>query len=708
MKQYCGGCGIILQDRSPDAPGFYRVPTKKLGEEAGGGGGEGEGGAWGAGSSPTPSLFPAGARTLAASDDIAFDVDVLDDDVAEEAVLAAAAAAAAAAPPGEEEEEEEGGGGGGGGLDLAPGAGLTVEEAAAEAAFLAALQSIGGDDEDGDDLDLSAEALGYELSQEGGGGGYDPDADLAGAAAAWGMVLMDGEDGGGGGGGKKGRKIARPPLIPLDLEPLSPEDTAPMPVCARCFSLTHYGRVKSEPAEAALPGFDLARRVGAPLGRSRFRRQVLLVVVDAGDFDGSLPRAALVELLQAADRAAGGTGSLLLSDERREAAAAAQQPGRATSTSSDAAAGSAASSLAPGAPRPPTLILAVNKADLLPKAATPARLEQWIRRRVRDAGLPRPAAVALVSAHKGAGVRPLLAALHAAVGRRGDVWVVGAQNAGKSSLINAMRTAVGRAGGGARALTASPRAGTTLGLLRVPGLLPMGCRLLDTPGVPHDHALASRLCPADAALLAPPGRLAPRTFRAAPGQSILVGGVARVDVVESPGATLYLTLWASPAVGAHFCKTERAEGVAEKAVGRTLTPPTSLAVEGPGGAVTTATASPALGPLTPRDVRIVGTSWKASSMDVAVAGLGWVGVGVSGPALLRVWTPAGVGLTVREALIPDFAPTWERPGFSGRLPTVAGGGSGGGGPAAGGGGGAKKKGGGGKRAGSGRGGAGGR
>jgi len=190
--------------------------------------------------------------------------------------------------------------------------------------------------------------------------------------------------------------------------------------------------------------------------------------------------------------------------------------------------------------------------------------------------------------------------------------------------------------------------------------------------VPHAHSLASRLSPGDAAALSPPGRLAPRTFRAAPGQSILIGGVARVDVVDSPGATLYITLFASPAVGAHFCKTERAEAVAEKGVGRTLTPPTVAPAEGGGGGGPPVSSSPSLGPLKPRDVRLVGTAWKASTVDVAIAGLGWVAVGVSGPASLRVWTPPGVGVTVREALIPDYAPALERPGFSGMLPTTPG------------------------------------
>ena len=146
-------------------------------------------------------------------------------------------------------------------------------------------------------------------------------------------------------------------------------------------------------------------------------------------------------------------------------------------------------------------------------------------------GLPKPSTVHVVSSTKGRGVRELLADLQAAVGMRGDVWVVGAQvrpalqgllgagraawrqrrgqrlllpgrwpsalspapcrpapqaqNAGKSSLINAMR-------GTARLkrdkdVTTAPLPGTTLGMLRVPGLLPTGCKMLDTPGVPHAY-----------------------------------------------------------------------------------------------------------------------------------------------------------------------------------------------------------------------------
>ena len=165
-------------------------------------------------------------------------------------------------------------------------------------------------------------------------------------------------------------------------------------------------------------------------------------------------------------------------------------------------------------------------------------------------------------------------------------------------------------------------------MLKVGGLLPPGCKLLDTPGVPHDYQLASLLTPEEMRMVLPRRQLRARTFRMGVGQvgdwaggrasgwvgrqvggwvlclnlnleapvnlgggkemdrpaprsappmssdpftparppvllllpqSVQVGGVARVDVLASPGATLYLSVFASDAIGCHFGRTEGVE-----------------------------------------------------------------------------------------------------------------------------------------------------
>ena len=51
-------------------------------------------------------------------------------------------------------------------------------------------------------------------------------------------------------------------------------------------------------------------------------------------------------------------------------------------------------------------------------------VQKWIRMRAKQGGMPKPAAVELVSALKGWGMEQLLVRLHREVGTSGDVWVV--------------------------------------------------------------------------------------------------------------------------------------------------------------------------------------------------------------------------------------------------------------------------------------------
>ncbi|GFR47130.1 hypothetical protein Agub_g8817, partial [Astrephomene gubernaculifera] len=386
-------------------------------------------------------------------------------------------------------------------------------------------------------------------------------------------------------------------------------------LCQRCFSLKHSGKIKVQALESALPEFDLGKKVGRKIHLQKDRRAVVLCVVDVWDFDGSLPRLAIKSLFP------------------------------------------------PSPPDQPPLepkfrlMVAVNKFDLLPSQATPTRVQNWVRTRLVQAGLPPPDKVFMVSATRGLGVKDMVQDIRHALGFRGDLWVVGAQNAGKSSLIAAMKRLAGTAGKGDP--TVAPVPGTTLGLLQVPGL-PLGPkhRAFDTPGVPHSHQLTSHLGLEEVKKVLPSKPLRGRTYRVGAGHTLLLGGgLARLDVVEAPGATLYLTAFVSQLVHLHMGKTEGAAERLPRLVSQgLLSPPDSperLA---------------ALPPLTPIDVEVEGSDWKKSTVDIAVAGLGWVGVGCKGRARFRLWTLPGVAVTTHAALVPDYAEVFERPGLSTLLP----------------------------------------
>ncbi len=57
-------------------------------------------------------------------------------------------------------------------------------------------------------------------------------------------------------------------------------------------------QVRSALAEAHMPDFELGHKVGRKIGYQRYRRAVLVCVVDVTDFDGSLPRMALQQVLE--------------------------------------------------------------------------------------------------------------------------------------------------------------------------------------------------------------------------------------------------------------------------------------------------------------------------------------------------------------------------------------------------------------------------
>jgi GTPase Era involved in 16S rRNA processing len=260
-----------------------------------------------------------------------------------------------------------------------------------------------------------------------------------------------------------------------DRESADEEEEEKVVVCARCHALRNYGKVKDESLENLLPDFDFERVVGARLKKAYGRRAVVLMVVDGSDFDGSFPRKAAEALAEAEDEL--GT---------------AWQEGRAGNT--------------------PRLLVVMNKIDLLPKQISANRLEQWVRRRSRSGGVTRVAGVHLVSAFKGWGVEQLAEHIKQLAGPRGDCWVVGAQNAGKSSLINSLAKFAGEKRK-KTALTEAAVPGTTLGVLKLEGILPGRARLFDTPGLIHPHQLSTKLNREELKLVEVRKELKPRTFR---------------------------------------------------------------------------------------------------------------------------------------------------------------------------------------------------
>ena len=303
------------------------------------------------------------------------------------------------------------------------------------------------------------------------------------------------------------------------------------------------------------------------------------------------------------------------------------------------------------------VIVAANKADLLPKDAKFERVRLWIAEEMRAMGLRRLAAgdVHLMSCFSGYGVQSVLrSAREMAARRRCDVYVVGAANVGKSTFINRLvqlsqkaekkeerrgkrsrrGTSVSKLRAGA--VTASNLPGTTLGLVRLQ--LDGATALFDTPGVMLSHQITSRLTQEELKAVVPQSRVDHVTLRLAPGKSLMLGGLARIDVLD--GMPFFFTAFVSNDVKVHPTDTSKVEDLLRNRVGDIISPPESPE------------RYEQLAPFGSHVVEVRGEGWKRAARDVVLGGLGWVCLTGAGAVKLRITVPKGVRVGLRDPLMP--------------------------------------------------------
>jgi len=271
------------------------------------------------------------------------------------------------------------------------------------------------------------------------------------------------------------------------------------------------------------------------------------------------------------------------------------------------------------------ILLAANKIDLLPASVNPNRIRNWVQRRAKEEGL-RPVDTVLVSAKNGTGVDRLAEAMEAH--RRGrDVYMVGAANAGKSSLVNRLIRDFSEPDA---EVTVSAYPGTTLDLIRIP--LESGGAVVDTPGILFDFRLTEVAPKSALPQLVPDRPLRPATYQLDPGQTLFFGALVRFDYVE--GGHRPFTCYTSPKLPIHRTKLEKADALYAEHAGELLRPPgrDELAQ---------------MPPLVRHRFRIRA----GEAADVVVAGLGWVRVHGEGGATVDVHAPKGVRAGLRPAMI---------------------------------------------------------
>jgi len=413
----------------------------------------------------------------------------------------------------------------------------------------------------------------------------------------------------------------------------------PVAVCQRCFRLDTYNDVKDDLRPGWSTHEDLTpERFQNLLSTIRDHKAVVLCLVDLFDIEGSV-----------------------------------------------------VSNLKEIAGRNPIVVVA-NKSDLLPNDASLNRVCDWVYHTVKqrcglmsareaeahdkhlyatqgwfpsrqnsEEGILRRDNVHLISCAKGKGLQDLIdSVMGIAVSNGQRIYVMGTANVGKSSFINQLlkytkkKTKPGKRESRNNVVpkpTVSALPGTTLDFLKIK--LPNGITMIDTPGLINPGQLTSRLNSKELKQVIPVKQVHHVTLRMEEGRCVLIGGLARVELVE--GRPMFCTFFMSNEIKLHPTSTANVDEFLEKHTGSLVFPPYSheRVLE--------------LGPLKEHVFEVSGSSWRRAARDIVIAGLGWVSITGPGTFRIKVSAPEGTVVSTRDPLMPFEAMSTTVKHSGGRL-----------------------------------------
>lgn len=334
-------------------------------------------------------------------------------------------------------------------------------------------------------------------------------------------------------------------------------------ICQRCFRIKHY----NEASSVALDQDDFLRLLGS-IGSTD---SLVVHIVDLYDFEGSL--------ISGLQRFVGNNPVLLV----------------------------------------------VNKIDLLPKGMNVNRIRNWVQRAAKSQGL-RTVDVILCSAKRNMGFEHVIEALEQHRGNR-DVYVVGATNVGKSTLINRL---IRDFSDMERELTTSRYPGTTLDAVYIP--LEDGKSIIDTPGIVYASRMTEVVPRSFLGSLMPDKPIKPLVYQLNEKQTLFIGSLARFDFVE--GERQSFTLYISNALHVHRTKLERADELYDEHKGELLGAPTRDELA-------------SIPEWTRHSLRVK----QGAKQDVFISGLGWIQANGMRGALIDIYAPKGVKVMLRDSMI---------------------------------------------------------
>lgn len=164
----------------------------------------------------------------------------------------------------------------------------------------------------------------------------------------------------------------------------------------------------------------------------------------------------------------------------------------------------------------------------------------------------------------------------------------------------------------------------------------------DTPGTVNSQQVINLFTLDELIAVVPRKMIMPRTFIVYPGDSLLIGGVARIDLLDISfhrRIAAYLTVFASDMLPVNVLKTTEVDTFLERYLGTA-----TLVV--PAGGRKRLSSFPKL---EGKEMEVKALGNTRGAADIVLSSIGWVCVAANGGTIrIKGFTPGGRGLTVRE------------------------------------------------------------
>lgn len=270
------------------------------------------------------------------------------------------------------------------------------------------------------------------------------------------------------------------------------------------------------------------------------------------------------------------------------------------------------------------VIIVGNKKDLLPKNINNQKIKNWFIDMIDDD--INVVDVLIASAIKKFNVDRLLELIDEF--STGDVYLIGATNTGKSTLVNSIINSVYP--NKKQNITTSYFAGTTLSTIEI--MLDDRTTLIDTPGIVNNYQVTNYLETSSLKKVFPKGEVRQRMYQLNDQQTLYISGLFRIDFVE--GDKSCFAVFVSSNIDVHRTKLENADKFYEKHISTgPLLPPSEADLE-------------KLPELKKCELLL-----KEGRHSLGLAGLGYINIVAKSDLVIHAYSPNGESVVHRKGVL---------------------------------------------------------